>query len=102
MAKKCGSCQKKRMAKRLHAPGSSRPLAAAQPIIGGSAPGIAPTSVFAVLMRLSGVCENVNDDGGGSERGAEQVAGEAEISDAGDREQAAGDESASRQHPASG
>ena len=55
MAKKWGNCQKKRMAKRLHAPGSSRPLAAAQPIIGGNAPGIAPTRVLTVLMRFSGV-----------------------------------------------
>jgi hypothetical protein len=31
------------------------PRAAAQPIIGGIAPGIAPTAVLAVLVRFSGV-----------------------------------------------
>jgi hypothetical protein len=55
MAKKWGNCQKKRMAKRLQAPGSRRPVAAAQPIMGGKAPGIAPTRVLAVLMRFRGV-----------------------------------------------
>ena len=55
MAKKCGICQKNKIAKRLQAPAPAFPVAAAQPIIGGKAPGIAPTRVFAVLIRLSGV-----------------------------------------------
>ena len=48
MAKKCGNCQKKRMAKRLQAPGSSRPLAAAQPIIGAGLATTARTERFTI------------------------------------------------------
>ena len=33
----------------------SRPVAAPQPIIGGRAPGIAPTTVFSVVTGFSGV-----------------------------------------------
>src|SRR5438477_67076 len=53
MAKKCGSCQKNKIANNVQA-GKARSLrAAAQPISGGNAPGIAPTSVLAVLIRFS-------------------------------------------------
>ena len=43
------------MAKSTHASRESVSVAAAQPIIGGSAPGIAPTTVAKEVRRLSGV-----------------------------------------------
>src|SRR5712692_10462789 len=45
MAWKCGNCQRNRIPKSNHAPRSSEPVAATQPIIGGIAPGNAPTNV---------------------------------------------------------
>ena len=54
-AKKCGICQKKRIAKSVQARRRESFRAAAHPINGGNAPGIAPTRVFAGLIRLSGV-----------------------------------------------
>src|SRR6202451_4135817 len=55
MAMKCGNCQKNRIANRIHAPADNEPRAAAQPISGGSAPGMAPTAVASVVRVLSGV-----------------------------------------------
>ena len=55
MAKKCGICQMKTIANKVQAPKSSESRAAAQPIKGGSAPGIAPTKVLSVVTRFSGV-----------------------------------------------
>ena len=43
------------MPKSVHACGGSAPLAAAQPMIGGSAPGIAPMTVPNDDRRFSGV-----------------------------------------------
>ena len=43
------------MPKSTQAPGDSEPLAAAQPMTGGSAPGMAPTTVANDDRRLSGV-----------------------------------------------
>src|ERR1700733_1398405 len=55
MAMKCGNCQKNRIANSTQPPSESEPLAAAQPMSGGSAPGIAPTAVDKVVRVLSGV-----------------------------------------------
>ena len=55
MARKCGICQRNRIAKSTNAPGSSVPRAAAQPITGGSAPGNAPTTVESDVRVFSGV-----------------------------------------------
>src|SRR5216684_4989049 len=55
MAWKCGNCQKKRMANSSQAPRSNLPLAATQPIIGGIAPGNAPTNVAHTVRFFSGV-----------------------------------------------
>src|SRR5579862_1666945 len=55
MAMKCGNCQKKRIANSTQPPNESEPRAAAQPISGGSAPGIAPTAVESVVRVFSGV-----------------------------------------------
>ena len=55
MAMKCGICQTNTMAKSAQAPGVSAPRAAAHPIIGGSAPGTAPTSVASCDRRFIGV-----------------------------------------------
>ena len=43
------------MPKSAHAPGAMVPVAAVQPITGGMAPVMAPTSVFTVVRGLSGV-----------------------------------------------
>jgi len=55
MARKWGNCQRKTIRNRAHASMPSRPVAAAQPMTGGRAPGIAPTAVFSVVSGLSGV-----------------------------------------------
>src|ERR1051325_6422427 len=55
MDMKCGNCHRKTMKKSSHAAGSRRPRAAAQPINGGAAPGMAPTRVHRGVIRLSGV-----------------------------------------------
>src|SRR5260370_23544295 len=55
MEQKCGTCQKKRIANSSHAPRSNLPLAATQPIIGGIAPGNAPTNVAHTVRFFSGV-----------------------------------------------
>jgi len=55
IAMKCGSCQKNNNPKRNHACHPNPPPAPTHPIIGGIAPGIAPTSVFVELKRFSGV-----------------------------------------------
>ncbi len=52
---KCGNCQKNKIANSTHAPSESEPRAAAQPISGGSAPGMAPTAVERVVRVFSGV-----------------------------------------------
>ena len=55
MAKKCGNCQKDRIANSAQPSPLNSPRAAVQPINGGSAPGIAPMTVFSHVTRLSGV-----------------------------------------------
>jgi hypothetical protein len=55
MASTCGICQKKTIAKRIHASRESVPRAAAHPMTGGSAPGTAPMTVASDVMRFSGV-----------------------------------------------
>src|SRR5437667_10130512 len=55
MAKKCGSCHKKRMANRESATASISPPAEVQPITGGAAPGKAPNSVQSAVRVFSGV-----------------------------------------------
>ena len=52
---KCGICHTKTMANSAHASGVSAPRAATHPIIGGSAPGTAPTSVASCERRFIGV-----------------------------------------------
>ena len=55
MARKCGICQKNKIAKSA-SPSVVRSLrAAVQPISGGSAPGTAPMAVFNHVIRLRGV-----------------------------------------------
>src|ERR1051326_5472523 len=55
IAWKCGNCQKKKIKNSSHAPPSRRPVAAAQPIIGGIAPGNAPTNVAHTVRFFKGV-----------------------------------------------
>src|SRR5579875_2425385 len=55
MAVKCGNCQRNSMRKSTQAPKERLPLAAAQPISGGMAPGTAPTSVQNGGLLFSGV-----------------------------------------------
>ena len=52
---KWGICHRNTMAKSTHPPIDSDPCPAAQPMRGGNAPGIAPTSVAVSERRLSGV-----------------------------------------------
>src|SRR5688572_32733980 len=58
MARKWGSCQKNRMLNSAHAPGVTTPSTAAKPIIGGIAPGTAPTTVHKLVRVFSGVYAN--------------------------------------------
>ncbi len=55
MAKKCGSCQKNKIANSAQPSPLNSPRAAVQPISGGNAPGTAPIAVFNQVTRLSGV-----------------------------------------------
>ena len=55
MAMKCGICQTNTIAKRAQASAVNAPRAATHPIIGGSAPGTAPTSVASCDRRFIGV-----------------------------------------------
>ena len=55
MARKCGNCQKNRIANNDQPPWLMPFRAAVQPIKGGNAPGIAPTIVFSVVTRFNGV-----------------------------------------------
>src|SRR5258708_30613204 len=55
MAWKCGNCHRNRIPKSNHAPRSSLPVAATHPIIGGIAPGNAPTNVAHTVRFFSGV-----------------------------------------------
>src|ERR1700733_5363015 len=52
---KCGNCQKNKMPNSTQPPSDSEPCAAAQPISGGKAPGIAPTAVESEVRVFSGV-----------------------------------------------
>src|SRR3954453_14705332 len=52
---KCGICQKKRIAKRIHPSVLTRPSPALHPMSGGNAPAIAPISVLHVDQRFAGV-----------------------------------------------
>jgi hypothetical protein len=49
---KCGSCQEKRMPARRREGGAMEPVTAVQPMTGGTAPTIAPTHVFHVVVRF--------------------------------------------------
>jgi hypothetical protein len=55
MARKWGSCQRKRIAKSARPPASIRPVTPVQPIKGGMAPGTAPTKSANALRRFMGV-----------------------------------------------
>jgi hypothetical protein len=55
IAMKCGICQTKTIAKSAQASGVRAPRAATHPIIGGNAPGTAPTSVASCERRFIGV-----------------------------------------------
>ena len=55
MAKKCGNCQKNKIANSAQPSPLNSPRAAVQPINGGNAPGTAPIAVFSHVTRLSGV-----------------------------------------------
>ena len=54
-ARKCGICHRNTIANSSHASRDTVPVAAAQPITGGSAPGIAPTIVASEERRFIGV-----------------------------------------------
>ena len=97
MAKKCGICQQNKIAKRLQAAGSTFPDAAAQPIIGGKAPGHrADQGVRRADSFERRVGKNVNADGGGREERAQPVANHRKINHAGDGERPTPTMSASR------
>ena len=55
IARKCGICQKNRIANSTSPGASRRPVAAVQPMSGGIAPGIAPTNSAAGDWRFIGV-----------------------------------------------
>ena len=52
---KCGICQRNTIAKSVAPPSAMLPCDAVQPMSGGSAPGIAPTSVASGERRFIGV-----------------------------------------------
>ena len=53
-----GICQRNMMQNTTNASMESAPVAAAQPMTGGIAPGTAPTTLLNEVVRLSGVYKN--------------------------------------------